>query len=552
MSLTKKILLCVSCTITIILSLSLSIVYFQSKDLILNQGKERALSIIKTFEATMDQTNHMTQGNKKFNELIQSQLIELKTRLPEIIDITIYDIIESKRAVASTNLERVNREADPEDIEAAKQNKTVVIVDEEDGNTIVDVTLPLHLNGKIAYVAGIKVNENEAMEGLRGLLVKMAVVGIICLCAGILVIWYFYIKKMVKQVVHLMHETQEMAKGNFYDTQHEVLAKDEIGQLADALGKMKNNVRILMKQVTESEEQVAASAEELTSNINQTTRATNQVVSVITKVEHGAERQLKAVCDAASVVGQMSAGVQQIAASANAVADKSAQSAKISQDGSKAVEDAIRQMGHIEETVTRSAHVVTKLGDRSKEISQIVDTISGIAGQTNLLALNAAIEAARAGEQGRGFAVVADEVRKLAEQSQEAAKKIASLINQIQQDTDNAVVAMSQGTKEVHIGTEVVNLAGQTFQESFRSFNEVTIQIQEISTAIQQMSEESQQIVVLVRDIDIISKETLGQAQTISAATVEQSATMEEIAASNQELSKMAKKLAQAIGEFKV
>jgi len=93
-----------------------------------------------------------------------------------------------------------------------------------------------------------------------------------------------------------------------------------------------------------------------------------------------------------------------------------------------AVEKAITQMGHIEESVIRSAHVVAKLGERSKQIGQIVDTISGIAGQTNLLALNAAIEAARAGEQGRGFAVVAEEVRKLAEQSQDAAKQIPSII----------------------------------------------------------------------------------------------------------------------------
>jgi len=117
-------------------------------------------------------------------------------------------------------------------------------------------------------------------------------------------------------------------------------------------------------------------------------------------------------------------------------------------DGGQTIELAIAQMGKIETTVNSSAQVVSKLGERSKEIGQIVATISGIAGQTNLLALNAAIEAARAGEQARGFTVVAEEVRKLAEQSQEATKKIAVLIGEIQGDTDNAVVAMNNGTRE--------------------------------------------------------------------------------------------------------
>ena len=183
-------------------------------------------------------------------------------------------------------------------------------------------------------------------------------------------------------------------------------------------------------------------------------------------------------------------------------------------------------MGQIEQTVTRSSSVVAKLGERSKEIGQIVDTISGIAGQTNLLALNAAIEAARAGEQGRGFAVVAEEVRKLAEQSQGAAKQIAGLIGEIRNDTDSAVVAMNEGTKEVRIGTEVVNNAGQSFRDIYTSVSDVTGQVREISAAIEQMAAGSQQIVSSVKEIDVISKDTSAQAQTVSAATEEQSASM--------------------------
>jgi len=258
------------------------------------------------------------------------------------------------------------------------------------------------------------------------------------------------------------------------------------------------------------------------------------------------------VNESSAIVEQMSAGIHQIAANANVVADVSGQAANTARSGETAVISAVDQMNNIERTVISSAEVVAKLGERSNEIGQIVDTISGIAGQTNLLALNAAIEAARAGEQGRGFAVVAEEVRKLAEQSQDAAKQIAGLISEIQGDTDKAVVAMSEGTREVKVGTDAVAVAGKAFNEIVQLIDQVSGQVRDISAAIQQMAGGSEKIVESVRDIDKISKETAGQAQTMSAATQEQSAAMEEIAASSQSLANMALQLQTAIDKFKV
>jgi methyl-accepting chemotaxis protein len=210
------------------------------------------------------------------------------------------------------------------------------------------------------------------------------------------------------------------------------------------------------------------------------------------------------------------------------------------------------QMDTIERTVANSAEAVTKLGERSLKIGQIVETISGIAGQTNLLALNAAIEAARAGEQGRGFAVVAEEVRKLAEQSQEATKQIAELIIEVQTETDKAVVAMNDGTREVKIGGEVVDTAGQAFQEIVGLVEGVSGQFKCISSAMQQMADESQQIVGAVYDIDKISKAAAEHTQMVSATTEEQAASMEEIAAASQSLVRMSEKLQNTIAKFKL
>jgi len=377
-----------------------------------------------------------------------------------------------------------------------------------------------------------------------------------CLLAlGLSVILAFYLGSSLARPFLVMQKRIATMAGGDYSGEIDPLymkRTDEFGDMAKAFDTLNKNMRNVISNIMRSTDHVAASSEELTASAEQSAQAANQVAIVISEVANGAERQLKAVEDTASIVGQMSASIQQIAANANNVAGTSAKSADEAAEGSKAVEKAITQMSQIEDSVVRSSQVVTKLGERSKEIGQIVDTISGIAGQTNLLALNAAIEAARAGEQGRGFAVVAEEVRKLAEQSQAAAKEIAGLIGEIQRDTDSAVVAMNDGTKEVRIGAEVVNDAGQTFKRIFVSFNEVTNQIREISAAIQQMASGSQQIVVSVNDIDTISKETASQSQTVSAATEEQSATIEEIAASSQALAKMAEELTAVVSKFKV
>ena len=359
------------------------------------------------------------------------------------------------------------------------------------------------------------------------------------------------IVKAITRPLHRMVETcQILAAGDFQDTPQTILRKDELGQLADALIDMRTKLRKVLHQVNESAEQVAGSSEELTATSEQSSMAVTQVAEAINSVAEGAAKQLQAVDQAAAVVAKMSAGIQQAAAGSNQVADGSAQAAAKAKEGAASVEKAIDQMVHIEQTVNDSAQVVGKLGNKSKEIGQIVDTIAGIAGQTNLLALNAAIEAARAGEQGRGFAVVAEEVRKLAEQSQAAAKQIADMIGEIQGDTEAAVTAMYTGTQEVKVGTAVVTTAGKVFEEIVTLILHVSAQIKEISEAMQRVEGNSQEIVGTVQSINQFSKAAVDESQTVSAATEEQSAAMEEIAASSKSLAILAQDLQASISHF--
>lgn len=344
----------------------------------------------------------------------------------------------------------------------------------------------------------------------------------------------------------------ELASGNFQDRPRRVLQQDEIGQVADALIAMRTNVRELMKKIDASVEQVAASSEELTASSEQSAQAATHVATSIIEVAHGMDDQMRVTGDVSAVMRQMSAGIEEIAANASDVSSQSALATEKAQTGNQEANRAMRQMAAIENTVSASAQIVTELGERSKQIGQIIDAISGIAAQTNLLALNAAIEAARAGEQGRGFAVVAEEVRKLAEQSQEAAKQIADLIGEIQTDTAKAVEAMNSGAKEVKEGAGVVNASGQAFGEIASLIEAVSKQIQDMSSAIEQMAQGSQQMVDSVNRIDTLSKKAAQEAQSVSATTEEQSASTQEIAAASQALAHLAMELRNEVNKFQV
>ena len=253
-----------------------------------------------------------------------------------------------------------------------------------------------------------------------------------------------------------------------------------------------------------------------------------------------------------TLVHKITNAIEQVAGNTEVVAASAEKTADTANNGEVAIKKAVSQMQTIEDKTNATASVIGELEGRSKQIGQIVEVISNIAAQTNLLALNAAIEAARAGEAGRGFAVVAEEVRKLAEQSQEAAKQITELINDVQTHTNSAVTFMNDSKKEVESGTQVVAIAGQNFETILAMVRDMTNQINEISAAVQEVTSGAQNVATAVEEIDEESKKSSEQTQTISAATEEQAASVEEIASASQHLAKMAESLQVAISKFKV
>ncbi|KUO78270.1 MAG: signal protein [Desulfosporosinus sp. BRH_c37] len=355
-----------------------------------------------------------------------------------------------------------------------------------------------------------------------------------------------------KPLVAVTKVAQSVAEGDLNVQMPEIKNRDEIGVLALAISDMVHSLRTVIGEVLIQSESVAATSQELSAVAEEANASSEQVSETLAQLASGATDQATSVGDASSVIEQLSTSAQQVAVNAEVVNQSSAKAARAAELGSVQAENAVQKIEQIREISAQTAEVIFELGDQSKQIGQIVDVIKGIADQTNLLALNAAIEAARAGEQGRGFAVVAEEVRKLAEQSSMSTTQIATLIGNIQRETELAVEVMEKGKSGVVAGVEAVNFAGNSFRTIVEEVNTVVDQIQLVTTAAQQMVKGTTQAVKSVESIGVIAEQTAASTEEVAAASQEQAATMISVSQSSEALAKLGENLLSVVAKFKV
>ncbi|MDP4178085.1 MAG: methyl-accepting chemotaxis protein [Bacillota bacterium] len=357
-------------------------------------------------------------------------------------------------------------------------------------------------------------------------------------------------KKLTDPIKDITQKALEISEGNIVVKDLNIITNDEIGLLGKAFGKMTHNLYDLVKLVNELSTQVTLSSENLMGSSEHSSDAYKNITSLITNVLQNVSQQKKSVDNTLETVIEISQSIDQILVNSKNAANNSQKTSDAAQDGTNAIGIAIKQINTIESSVNKCSEIVSKLGNRSKEIGKIIDTISEIAEQTNLLALNAAIEAARAGNQGQGFAVVADEVRKLAEQSHEATMQITNLIVEIQHDTEEAVNSMKDSTYEVKVGMNLINEAGVSFENIHNHINTISEEIKDINQKFERIYSGSQEIVTSVENITNISKNIEEQTDSVSAITQEHLISIEEVAASSQTLAEMANKLQKTLKNF--
>lgn len=331
-----------------------------------------------------------------------------------------------------------------------------------------------------------------------------------------------------------------------------IVGRDEISRVAEGINLMVERISELIGKSKSLTIMVSSATQELSQRSQVSATLMENMTLQADELSRNASRQAELTDQSRQSVSEMTVAIQQMAENVQEVTSSALNAARQAEAGEQQLNLAIGQIATISQTVNSTADIIADLGVKSQEIGQIVDLITSIADQTNLLALNAAIEAARAGEQGRGFAVVAEEVRKLAEESGEAANRIAQLIWEIQNEADRAVKSMTDGTREVAKGSEVVNEAGRAFQEIIKAVNIVSQQIQEISAASQEMSASAEMAIRAIEETNQAANDNAQLAKRIGEIVEKQMVAVEEMDAAVSQVGQVIDDLEQSIAFFKI
>lgn len=376
--------------------------------------------------------------------------------------------------------------------------------------------------GQIIGALLVAVPESNYFAGFNKIMVIIGVLALV-LITGVTIFILSFVKRIMDPLVNMVSTANQLADG---DLTLSVNAdrRDEIGQLLEAIKNMVEKWRHVVHEVKSASDNIASAGHQLSASAEQ--------------MSHGSCEQATRAAQVATATEEMSQTVVDIARNAGNIAASSAETLKLARDGETIVHRSVNEVKEIAQTVDESASFVRSLGERSKHIGEIVNVINDIADQTNLLALNAAIEAARAGEQGRGFAVVADEVRKLAERTAQATSEISDMIKAIKDEVFRAVDSMENASRKVSAGVELSSQAGGALEVIVKQADDLQVMVQQIASATEEMSATAEEVSKDIEQIALVSKESSSSSEQTSQAALE--------------LSNLSTHLQKAVGEFRL
>jgi methyl-accepting chemotaxis protein len=372
------------------------------------------------------------------------------------------------------------------------------------------------------------VQEQAKLDGVRteksASRARTSIIALVSVALAITLLVAFWIIRSISGPLSQAIKTANRIADRDLTVRVDGVGSTETGQLMAAMDGMVNNLKDIIARTSGISSSIASASTDL--------HGTSE------KLATGAEEVASQTHTVAAASEEMSATSNDIALNCHAAAQSSQQAMSTAENGAKIVAHTVEVMNRIADRVNATALTVGSLGSRSDQIGAIVGTIEDIADQTNLLALNAAIEAARAGDQGRGFAVVADEVRALAERTTKATKEISSMIKAIQAETQKAVVAMNEGVREVHQGTEEAAKSGDALQEILNQINNVSMQVNQIATAAEEQTATIGQIAGNINEIsDVVQQTARGSQDSANSASL---------------LARLSDDLASLVSQFKI
>jgi len=501
-----------------------------------------------TIEALVTENPERT---KELNNEISSAWEEIDSLIAEIekTDLTKEEInlneqYKQRAQELANNRDRV--------MELAASNKneeaySLYMGEVEENRAAVNDMLKEMQNYNLEIADSINNENNDKKQEVLVFVTGIAILVLLILVALSVIITRMIVRP-IKEVKGLLMKAENgdfTGKGNYE-------SKDEIGELTTSYNNMTNSLQAVFITVQDSSQQVASASEQLSASAEQNSSASEHITLTVQELASGSDKQLNTVENSFRVMKDITNHTKTISKHTEKITKDVLQASTLSTEGNRAIQKVNDQMNSIYENVNSLSKAVGNLDARSNEISQITNVITGISAQTNLLALNAAIEAARAGEHGKGFAVVADEVRKLAEESTNSTEQIANLIQLIQNDTNLTLKTMEKAAEEVQSGLNVVSIAGSSFEKIEQAVNGVVSQIEDISESLKKLSSGTISVNDSIENVSNVAQETSTITRNISAATEEQLASMEEITSSSMALANLADDLQIIINQFKI
>ncbi len=405
-------------------------------------------------------------------------------------------------------------------------------------------------NGSIIGMLYTGANQNILASLTQSLFTQFAIVLVIVIMVSVILVLVFT-RKINKRLNALKSAFESAGNG---DMTIEVSDKtgDELSELSVYYNKMRMKLNDTIQTVQQSALQLASASQQLSAGAEETNQASEKITEAVQQIANGAQDQITRIENSESSLKQASADIRDISANTAAIADKGQLAQSKADIGQKEIANVQAQMDAIHQSIQKSGEIIHQLDGRSKQIEQILSVITQIADQTNLLALNAAIEAARAGEQGKGFAVVADEVRKLAEESQQSAGQISKLIIEIQKDMNRSARSVEHVKTEAAEGVTMIQRTRDAFKEIAAATGEISAEISDLSASVTNISASAHHIndSFAANTADI--KESTKNTRQAAALTEEQFAAMEEITAASETLSQLAEELTGIISQFKM
>lgn len=357
---------------------------------------------------------------------------------------------------------------------------------------------------------------------------------------------------VVKPLLQVVEGAKKIAAGDLLQEDITIKSKDELAVLATSFNEMKKNLQTVINHISEGSRQLSSSIEELAASTEEISNAADEVSNSVEETSQGAIDSAEIAKDAVTAMHETSTGVQRIAEASQTLFEQAKKATELADNGGKILQVAKGQVQLISESTNQTNDLINRLKKQATEIQVMTKAITDISEQTNLLALNAAIEAARAGEHGKGFAVVADEVRKLAEESKNSAEKIVNLTNTIQVDTEVVAKSVTNSLKNVEEGVYVITNASDAFGHIVNSVEEMTNRLEDVTATSEQLSAASEEVTASVEEISNHSQLAAQATSNISGSVEEQNATLQEMNSVVQELSKQAVELQELTQQFKV